>query len=803
MNRPFLRTVALICLAWVTGPVAAVTPVPPAAGIAVPAAKSWPREVKLANAAVLIYQPQINSWTDNKLNFRSALAILPKGAEREAFGVIFATARTRVDKATRQVILDNLQITKSDFPTLPDHGAAYAAELQKQFALGVRSIALDRLQQSPALAGTAAPAAAVLNNVPRIIVSESPAILVPIDSAPVLRPIRNNTVFQRVINTRALILQRTVEKDFWIHVFDGWLMAKLIQGPWTQPFIPPKGLNAVAAAVNATHAVDLLDGGPGANPKPSLATGVPTIVTSQVPAELIVFQGPPDFVPIVGTGLLWAANTTSDVLVDTVSKDYFLLLAGRWFRASDMNGQWSFVAGNALPPDFARIPPTSLAGAVLQTVAGTPQARQALNENSIAQTATVPRKNGPTFTPKFDGAPQYAPVAGTALSYVTNASAPMIRVAPDSFYAVRAGVWFTAAQAAGPWAIATSVPEVIYTIPPSSPLYYVTYVRIYDATADVVHAGYTPGYLGTAVSPFGTVVYGTGYTYAPWVGNVWYPAPTTYGVAASPIHNRYAGYTYAFAVGLGTPAWTQPYWRGAYFNPGYWGGYPCCATAAANVYRRWNTAAGARVRSANTNSPGPNLPNKLPHKLPNAQTTVATSGGGTRSYDQTPNPMAAARTSSRVNNGAYSAASASSGPTPQWQPYSLPNVYYADTNGSVYRQDGTAWQQNSSSGWSSASGDTSWADREAQSRANSDVTEASYGMSNADRFTNAPNTGWTAQDRGDGGYSRTLGGSGGIGAEYDNYWNAVQDNEAAMWWNGAYGWGNVYYSGFGWSSRFP
>src|SRR4029453_6464934 len=111
---------------------------------------------------------------------------------------------------------------------------------------------------------------------------------------------------------------------------------------------------------------------------------------------------------------------------------------------------------------------------------------------SIAQTASVPLKNGPKFTPKFDGAPQYAAIPGTQLSYVTNASAPVVRVASDSFYAVRAGVWFMAAQATGPWTIATKIPDAIYTIPPSSPIYYITYVRIFEVTGDVVGGGYQP-----------------------------------------------------------------------------------------------------------------------------------------------------------------------------------------------------------------------------------------------------------------------------------------------------------------------
>ena len=128
-----------------------------------------------------------------------------------------------------------------------------------------------------------------------------------------------------------------------------------------------------------------------------------------------------------------------------------------------MTGPWTFVPSNALPPGFAQIPPASLAGAVLPSVAGTPQAQEAVIANTIPQTATVPLKNGPTFTPSFDGPPQYSQIPGTPLTYVVNSSAPLIQVSPTSYYAVTAGVWFTATQLTGPWAVATSVPAVIYT----------------------------------------------------------------------------------------------------------------------------------------------------------------------------------------------------------------------------------------------------------------------------------------------------------------------------------------------------
>ena len=103
----------------------------------------------------------------------------------------------------------------------------------------------------------------------------------------------------------------------------------------------------------------------------------------------------------------------------------------------------------------------------------------------------------------FDGSPQFRPISGTPLQYVVNSPTPIIGVDATTSYALRAGVWFTTTSQSGPWIVAASVPQVIYTIPVSSPLYYVTYVRVYGATPEVVYVGYTPGYLGTVVAADG------------------------------------------------------------------------------------------------------------------------------------------------------------------------------------------------------------------------------------------------------------------------------------------------------------
>jgi len=228
MNLPSVNFPMAICaiVVGVALPVPAIAQTAPATPAAAAApqlpADPWPRVVDLTNAQVLVYQPQVNKWDGNQIDFRAALAIKATGAKEETFGVIFATARTQIDKVARTVVFENMQVSKVDFPTLPNRGAAYAPELQKEFAAKIRTIALDRLQSSLALAGIKPPTVPVQNNPPQVLVSYSPAILVPIDGAPVIKPVPNDSRFKRVINTRALILQGGIEQKFFIHVYDGW-----------------------------------------------------------------------------------------------------------------------------------------------------------------------------------------------------------------------------------------------------------------------------------------------------------------------------------------------------------------------------------------------------------------------------------------------------------------------------------------------------------------------------------------------------------------------------------------------------
>ncbi len=571
----------------------ALADAPPSTTIAVP--ETWPRTFEVKDAKLQVYQPQVDSWQGNELRFRAAVAATREGSSEPTFGVIWATARTEVDPLTRQVTLADLRLTRSHFPTLADDGAAYEHELQAALPKGNRTIDLDRLEASLAANGKIEThSVKVDNKPPRIIVSHVPAVLIPIDGKPVIHKVPG-TWFERVVNSQALIIRELGHKTLFLHLYDGWMTAETLNGPWTRTSALPPGADELAQNLAKSGKVDLLDGGPA---KPSLDRGAPVVHVSETPTELVVFKGQPNFQPVGTTDLLWAANTTSYVLFDTGDNQFYMLISGRWFRAADAAGPLHYVPSNELPASFREIPTSSPAGVVLASVAGTPQAQEMAIANSVTRTADVPRSKGPAFTASYNGEPELRPIAGTPLHYVVNAPTPVIQVDAHTYYALKDGVWFVATSAEGPWVVATSVPEVIYTIPPSSPLHYVTYVKIYGSTPEVVYEGYTPGYLGTVEAPDGVVVYGTGYDYQPYVGStVYYPPPVTYGVQAQPVYNPAVGWAYGAALGLTTAAlvdsWNDNnndhnnnYYYHDYYAPGYHG-YPCCGSTSADVYGSW------------------------------------------------------------------------------------------------------------------------------------------------------------------------------------------------------------------------
>lgn len=650
------------------------------------AATDWPRSFTADGTAFTVYQPQLTNWSGNILTARVALSVLPAGAAQPQFGTVVLSGTTSVDNTSQSVSLSNFQVLQSSFPSAPEQAPAYAAQLAGQASQWAQQLSLPALKANLAVttaeSGGARPVA-VQNPVPAIIFSESSAVLILVDGNPALRPVSDGSTLLRAINTRALLLLDQSSGNYFLRVNGSWTQAPALNGPWVVASNPPASLDPVLQQAASAGNVELFD-------PPSAGNPMPSIFVSTVPAELITTQGPPQFAPVPNTRLLHVSNSGSSVFLYLPTQAYYVVISGRWFTASSLTASWQYVPATQLPPDFSQIPETSPAGTVLTSVAGTPQAQEAAISSTIPQTATISRTT--TITVSYDGDPQFEKIGDTGLSYALNTSTPVIQISAKKYYAVLNGVWFTSASAQGPWTVADSVPPVIYTIPPACPIYYVTNVFVYGSTPDAVSVGYTPGYFGSCLSPDGVVVFGTGYSYPPYIGTtVWYGPPLTYGFGAGFACGLATGFAFGLAAdhGWGCSPWWGPWhggWENVNVNVNRNGNWNNVNVNSTNVYNRWS---GNEVSVNNTVNRNQTL-NNWKYQTP------------LKNDPRTPARATLQSDPARLGN----------------------NNVFAGDDGHVYRSrnDGS-WQRNDGTGWSDArpsdSGDSSSAylDRQRASRA--------------------------------------------------------------------------------------
>jgi hypothetical protein len=536
---------------------ASSTPPPAASSVSSP----WPIQIVDYGRTFLIYQPQIDRWENNRLEGRSAVSVRNDASGRQNFGVVYFSARTELDSSSRTVTVRDAVIGKADFPAVTAGVDDYLMVLRPQLAAQSWRVAQERLLSDMEIDNLARQSVRqpLKNDPPRILFSERPAVLIPIDGDPLLRPVADSGLM-RVANTRALIVLDKATSRYFLFVSDHWMEAPSLDGPWRVTTNPSAQLERAKQLAVQQDQVDLLDADAG---DAAVMPANLVVFVSTTPTELLQTDGPAQYAPIERTQLLYVTNSPNKLFLDLRTQNYYALISGRWYRSTTLGqGPWSFVPATSLPGDFAMIPSEHPTESVRAAVAGTPQAREAAIANTVPQVATVTR-SATHLDITYDGAPVFQPIEGTALQNAVNAPVPVIRVSDGSFYALDDGVWFVASSPFGPWAVTSYVPTEIYSIPRSSPLYYVTYVRVYDATPEVVYVGYTPGYVGSYMSSDNVVVYGTGWPYRPWIGSVWYGAPLTWGFGFSFVYSwwyPYPWYSWHRVAWAPPPPCFRPSW---------------------------------------------------------------------------------------------------------------------------------------------------------------------------------------------------------------------------------------------------
>ena len=598
------------------------------------AGEAWPRILERNGVTYRVFRPQLESWDSYRLKARAAFSVQESEKEDPAYGAFWIQAKTQVDKEDRLVVLENMTVNRIVFPSNPQLEVKYQDSIRNQLVNKTRVIPLDHLESDLAIleAEQLAKTFPLNNAPPKIVMSSSPAMLVFIDGKAVIGRFEE-TSLERVINTKVLMLKD--KETYYLRLFDGWMESDSLTGGWKVSKDQPRESAKALEWAKETRVVDLLEGPSDPESeveKPSLSKGpVPKVVVATEPTELLVTEGEPEYVSIEGTQLSYVENTTGHIFKHTSQNRIYVLVSGRWFYAQGTDGPWTFIKGGQLPPDFVKIPDDHAKENIKASVPGTPQATEAVIAATIPQTAEINRAEAKITKPSFDGPPKFEDIEGTSLRYAVNTPTPIIQ-SGKKYYAVENGIWFLAPSLDGPWEVATEVPATVYSIPPSEPLHYVTYVKIYDVTDEVVTVGYTPGYSGSVVTTGSgaIVVYGTGYHYRPWVGSVYYGPPVSYGFGVSITYTPWTGWCFGFGFGWYwgparvTAGWGWgPYpWYGPvgwmyyppypYYRPPYgyaWGprgvaavGPGGWAATTGNVYQRWGSTTAVTRRSGGYNA---------------------------------------------------------------------------------------------------------------------------------------------------------------------------------------------------------
>jgi hypothetical protein len=569
--------------------------------------EGWPRTYDTGKGRMVLYQPQFTDWADFKTIEALVAAQFVKASDANpVFGVIGLKGATSYDEDAGEIVITDITVTELNFSGLDrEELAVLAVETGKLLPTGPITVTEARVTASLAEQKRMTDVAGLKADPPRIIISKTPAILVQTDGEAAYAPVKSKAGLSFVVNTNWDLFRIDEGGALYLRDDTHWLTASAIGGPWT------------AATALLPLLQDLPDEGwadaRGAVPPEAFQDGkVPKVLTTDTPAEMILFEGEPALQDVPKTSLQWASNTEADVFFDKAGKQWYVLLSGRWFRAPKLDGPWTFATPD-LPADFQNIPEDVPYYAVRAAVPGTSEAAEARLKASIPTTARV-ETSSITPTIAYAGDAQFAPIETTDLSYATNTTDTVIKVG-EQYFLLQDGVWFMSDSPNGPWQLAREVPNAIYSIPPSSPVYNVTYVRVYDTEPDAVWYGYTMGYLSGYLA-WGTYVHGTGWAYPPywysWPGYaypIYYPRPVTWGIGAyyNPIRGVYGryGYTYGPYRGIaGVRAWnprTGTYARaGAAWGPrgsaGFVGAFNPRTDGAGyiaggrNVYGAWKSA---------------------------------------------------------------------------------------------------------------------------------------------------------------------------------------------------------------------
>ncbi len=459
---------------------------------------TYPRTVELPGGTVTIHHPSVSDWQDFEvLSACVPVVITPTGASTSWTGSVKVQGKTEIRYEERIVLLSDMRpvtaVADESLPeamqSLKDFPAAYAL-LQDAMKQARQSISLEYLLRAlpeDFADSLVKPTHEQNDEPPRIIISETPAVLMLLDGPPRAAAIRDSNL-EIVVNTDWTVFHHKVNDRWYVIFGEYWLQNNSLSGgTWQVADILPVDFENLSAGNGWEGMAKIL-------PPKQTNRVPPPFKLSYEPAELVLFDGPPEMQSLSGTNLQFANNSDHDLFL--LNGRYYLLLAGSWFTTQDLSRRWNAV--EQLPDAFAKIPPDSDKAYVLSMVPGTEESRIAIIEAAMPRTQSVARDGGDGLQVSYDGEPHFVNISGTPLYRADNTNKQVLRH-NNFYYLCQDAAWYRSASATGPWRPAIEIPSEVSNIPPDDPAYNVTFVKMGNFDNNTGRQAYihTYGYSGT------------------------------------------------------------------------------------------------------------------------------------------------------------------------------------------------------------------------------------------------------------------------------------------------------------------
>lgn len=661
---------------------------------------SWPREIKTQDATIVLYQPQVENFSGDLLEARSAMAVTTKKGDAPVFGATWFNSRVSTDKETREVLLEDLVVKSIKFPEASQEEVDMLINLlEKEVPKWEITLSFDRLLASIDPDENTKGGDVLNNYPPEVIFSEEASMLITIDGDPIYREIEGLEKYKYILNTPFFIATAN-EKEFFLYGDRIWYSSGDMSGDWKVTTRAPEELQQIMEESEKQKKKES-----GKNDVQG-KTQSAKIFLRDHPAELLQSLGKPKYNPVEGTDLLYMSNTEDDIIMDINTQTYYILISGRWYTSSSLTGNdWAYIDSRDLPDDFGQIPTNSDVGSVLASVSGTEEAMDATLENTIPQTAEVNRKEAKVEV-EYDGEASFEAIKGTGISYAVNTDKSVLMI-DNRYYCCDDAVWFIAYGPDGPWSVCVDVPGEFQDIPAEYPVYNVKYVHVYHYTPTVVYMGYTPGYIGS-YAYHGVVVYGTGYYYRPWYRTYYYPRHTTYGYGVH--YSPYSGWGFSYGISYGWfhvsyragPGYYRGYWGPAGYHAGYRYGY---GRSYHYGYNRGYTAGASAgyyygSKSSYSSSSSTRSTHRSTNVYRNRETGVTRTGTNTSTSQN--------NTTTITNNNRVRRSGSE---------VSRTNNVYTDRDGNAHKRTNNGWEKRENGQWAGTGEGTNRASTNSSGRA--------------------------------------------------------------------------------------